>query len=184
VVGALILAAGLGRRIGLGPKALLVLDGATFLEHCVRVCREAGCSPIRIVVRSGVPELLDSAASLADLVVLNPDPERGMFSSVQCGLKDVDLDVVTGFVLYPVDHPRVHRDTVARVAAGIFADSWVVPRFEGRSGHPIGIGVDVIKMLPALPDRFTLREALEHVAARRIDIDVLDPGVLENVNTL
>ena len=184
MVGALILAAGAGRRIGMGPKALLVQDGATFLEHCVRVCRKAGCSPVRVVVRPEVPELHDLAVSLADVVVLNPDPERGMFSSVQCGLKDVDLDAAAGFVLHPVDHPRVLHDTVAKVAAQISADSWVVPRFKNRSGHPIGIGVDVIEKLSALPDRFTLREALEHVAARRIDIDVLDPGVLENVNTL
>lgn len=184
MVGALILAAGAGRRIGMGPKALLVLDEVTFLEHCVRACRSGGCDPIRIVVRPNAPELLSLAASLADSVVLNPDPERGMFSSVQCGFQDAVLEVMRGFVVYPVDHPRVRSETVARVAAEVFDDAWVAPRFQGKPGHPIGIGVDSIRELQTLPDSFTLREALEHVGARRVDIDVQDPGIRENVNTL
>ena len=166
----------------MGPKALLVHEGSTFLEHCVLACRKAGCSPIRVVVRPGVPELHDLAASLADLVVLNPDPERGMFSSVQCGFRDWILE--PGVVVHPVDHPFVSPITVGRVAALVSGHAWVVPRFDGRSGHPIGIGADLIEGLPELPDSITLREALERVHANRVNIEVEDPGILDNVNTL
>ena len=166
----------------MGPKALLVHDGVTFLEHCVRVCRKAGCGPIRVVVRPGVPKLHALALSLADMVVLNPDPERGMFSSVQCGLKDWILE--PGVVVHPVDHPFVSSISVTEVAASISGDAWVVPRFNGRSGHPIGIGADLVGGLLGLPDSTILRDALEHVSAKRVNIDVEDPGILGNVNTL
>ena len=184
MVGALILAAGLGRRIGMGPKALLMDDGMTFLERAVHTCRDGGVKPIRIVVRSGTPTLQRLAGSLGDAVVTNMDPERGMFSTVQCGFKDVDLEGMKGFVVYPVDHPRVRATTVADIASEMVKDGWIVPRFEGRPGHPIGIGAEIIRLLPDLPDWLTLREALEHAKAKRIHVNVMDSGILENVNTL
>ena len=48
-VGAVILAAGASTRLG-EPKQLVMLGGETLLERAVRVAREAGCSPVVVVV--------------------------------------------------------------------------------------------------------------------------------------
>ena len=83
---AIILAAGAGRRMGGRPKALLALDGATFLEHVVRTCREAGAARIVVVTRAEPPEIGRLARSLDAVTVVNRQPERGMFSSVRLGI--------------------------------------------------------------------------------------------------
>jgi molybdenum cofactor cytidylyltransferase len=144
-VGAIVLAAGAGRRIGRGPKALLSIDGVTFLERCVTTCREVGCEPVWVVVRPDFPELVALAASLPVQVVVNNDPERGMFSSVRCGLSNAISPNLERFVLYPVDHPRVSATTIRQISNALHSEAWVVPRFEGQSGHPIGIGIDVAR---------------------------------------
>lgn len=182
-VGALVLAAGAGRRMGRGPKALLLDDGVTFLERCVGLLRGAGCDPIWVVVRPDAPELLRLATSLPVRVVMNEDPERGMFSSVQAVLKEALGSQPEGFVVQPVDHPHVRVDTVRLVARVIDRQGWIVPRYMGRSGHPVGIGREVAMGLLDMPENCTLREALERVQARRVNIDVGDSGILENVNT-
>jgi molybdenum cofactor cytidylyltransferase len=182
-VGAIVLAAGEGRRVGLGPKALLVRDGHPFLETCVGACREGGCDPIWVVVRN-IPELARLAGALGARVVVNEDPERGMFSSVRCGLRGIEFDAVRGIIVYPVDHPRVKASTMQAIVAELKdEDTWVVPVHGGRPGHPIGIGVRVARRISRLPDSFTLRAALEHVGAERVDVAVDDAGILENVNT-
>ena len=182
-VSALVLAAGAGRRIGRGPKALLLDAGVTYLERCVALVTGAGCDPIWVVVRPDAPELIRLAKSLPVRVVVNEDPERGMFSSVQLVFQEALAAQPRGFVVHPVDHPRVAVDTVRLIARVVDTSDWIVPRYTGRSGHPVGIGRHVAKGLLNVPDHFTLRDALERVQARRVNIDVLDPGILENVNT-
>jgi molybdenum cofactor cytidylyltransferase len=189
-VAAIILAAGAGRRMG-RPKALLKLESGppssagppTFLERAVAICREGGCHPIQVVILPDA-ELVALVRSLPVQISVNPDPERGMFSSVKIGLEEAMSERVQGVVIHPVDHPHVLGSTVAAVIAALAEDdAWVVPCREGRPGHPIGLGHRVARALLNVSDALTLRAALEQVGARRVDVDVDDPGILENVNT-
>ena len=81
-----ILAAGAGSRFG-GGKLLARIDGAPILAHVIAAARAAGLEP-RVVVVS--PGLRDDAVALGldpdAEVVVNPEPERGVSSSLQLGL--------------------------------------------------------------------------------------------------
>jgi molybdenum cofactor cytidylyltransferase len=96
-VGAIILAAGSSKRLG-EPKQLVVLGAETLLERAVRVVRQAGCSPI-VVVLGASAELIQGRCNLKDAeVVLNRKWSEGMGSSVRLGvqtLRDVDGCLVT-----------------------------------------------------------------------------------------
>jgi CTP:molybdopterin cytidylyltransferase MocA len=94
---AVILAAGSGKRLGGAAKALLRIDRTptasevtssdrTFLEAIVATAREVGCDEVVVVV--GPPygiEVAEHARALGARVVTNPDPARGMASSVALG---------------------------------------------------------------------------------------------------
>src|SRR5262245_32305125 len=101
----LILAAGASRRMG-SPKALLELDGDTFLDRLIRAFRPH-CSPLIVVlgyhaeaIRSGVRRGHDVE------FVVNPHPEQGQLSSLQCGLSSVPGDSAA-VIFTPVDYPRI-----------------------------------------------------------------------------
>src|SRR5699024_9994565 len=58
----LLLAAGAGRRLGRGPKALLPHRGRTLVEHVAEAMLLGGCADVTVVCGAGAP---DVAAALA-----------------------------------------------------------------------------------------------------------------------
>lgn len=83
-VAGLVLAAGAGRRYGM-PKALVPYGGSLLVERAYRLAAEV-CDPVVVVVGAAADEVR-SAADLGDAaVVLNPDWDTGMASSLRTGL--------------------------------------------------------------------------------------------------
>ena len=60
-----VLAAGSGSRLGLGPKAHVVLGDETFLSRIVRSCREAELGPVLVVGGQGDARIADACAGSA-----------------------------------------------------------------------------------------------------------------------
>lgn len=131
IVGA-VLAAGSGTRMG-EPKAELVVAGSRLVDRAVSALADGGCDAVLAVVRAGV-------AVAGATTVINPDPDRGMRSSLELAI-DAAATVSTGVpdavALTLVDLPGVSAATVAAVLAawrpGRIAAAW----FGGRRGHPI-----------------------------------------------
>ena len=129
----IVLAAGRSERAGF-PKALAVLDGRTFVERIRDALLEGGVSDVIVVV--GAPHG-DRVASVAGCACAeNPDPERGMLSSVQAGIEAARrlAPPPSALVLALVDHPRIAPRTVQTLL-----ETWrsgaaevVRPRHRGR----------------------------------------------------
>jgi molybdenum cofactor cytidylyltransferase len=135
---AVVLAAGEGRRMG-GPKALVRIQGTTFVERCVeRMCRP-GVSEVVVVVGP----LQERVAALLPGVTCVPNPRAadGMLGSILRGLEAADERAADAVLLHPVDHPLVEAATVDRVVAALAGGARIaVPSREGRRGHPGGFG--------------------------------------------
>lgn len=126
-VSGLVLAAGAGHRMG-RPKADLVVDGERLVDRAVRVLRAGGCAEVVAVVRAG------SVAPDGARPVVNPDPERGMGSSLRLALSAAAGDRA---VILLVDTPEVGVDAIRAVLA---VDAPVaVARYGARRGHPVAI---------------------------------------------
>ena len=116
VIAALILAAGASQRMG-QPKALLSVGGAALLERVARTARQAGAAALVVVV--GPPHEALIRQRFSDEEVFwahNPQPERGMLSSVQAGLPQLPPPA-SGALIWPVDVPFVAVDTVRTALA-------------------------------------------------------------------
>ncbi len=181
----MILAAGAGRRLGLGPKAHVVLEGETLLSRAVRCCRAAGVEWTHVLGRPDDPALATACQALGVPCSRNPRPEAGMFSSVRVALAALLPERPRGVLLFAVDHPRVQAETVRRIAAALDAGgpaSWVRPVHRGRHGHPIAIGAALLSPLLGLAETTPLRDALVAVKGSPLDVACDDPGVTDNVN--
>src|SRR5258706_425777 len=85
-IGAIILAAGSSTRMG-KPKLLLPWGGTSVMGHLIGQWREAGAEQIAVVIAGGngvIAQELDRLEFPARDRMVNPAPERGMFSSIQC----------------------------------------------------------------------------------------------------
>lgn len=180
----LILAAGDSRRMG-SPKALLEFNGETFLDRLILTLGGA-CHPV-IVVLGGESERIRAGLLRAELVtfVTNPNYQRGQLSSLQRGLAAVPPEA-EGVLFTPVDYPLVRPSTIARIARRFEMrqpEEWlVVPRSQGRHGHPVCLARELIPEFLALADGAQARDVIRSHRKQTVYEDVDDPGILEDVD--
>ena len=177
MIAGLILAGGASRRMG-RPKALLEFQDETFIGRLQRIFL-AHTEPLVIVLghdQGAIQSALDPRVRQA----INPDPERGMLSSLQAGL--LLLNDAERVLFLPLDYPAIQIDTVARLCAAPLANI-TMPRFEGRRGHPVLISQEVVKQLLALPPGAAARDLIRSQNATVQYVDVNDPAILMDVDT-
>jgi CTP:molybdopterin cytidylyltransferase MocA len=134
VIAAVVLAAGASTRLG-ELKQLAEMGGETLLERAVRVAREAGCSPVLVVVGASSHEVL-AYSQLGDaLPVVNDEWQEGMASSIVRGLRTLGIvaEDADGVVLMTCDQPAVTAEHLrALMASGAVTAS----AYGGRRGVP------------------------------------------------
>lgn len=183
MIGAVVLAAGDSSRMG-RPKALLPIEGTTFLGNVLATLRASGVSTVRVVLGGHADEIREAVTLHRDVVVLNPTPEAGMLSSVRRGVRALPEEV-DAFLLWPVDHPTVLPDTIRKLVAAFRSGGApvVVPVHAGRRGHPVLFAAPLKDELLHAPDAVGARAvvALHEDAIRAVEVH--DAGVLADVDT-
>src|SRR5580700_1723614 len=173
----IILSGGASRRMGT-PKALLRFQNETFLDRLIRVF-SAVCDPIIVVVGVHSDKIRSGVARGSDvLFALNPDPERGMLSSLQCGLALVPPDAEAAMFL-PVDHPHLELSTIQTLAARFHADRApvTVPTYAGEHGHPVCIAHSLVAELLALPPEAKASDVIHRHVSKTLYVEIADPAV-------
>jgi molybdenum cofactor cytidylyltransferase len=191
---AVILAAGESSRMG-RDKALLPwpppgaasISGGTFLSAAIRLF-----SPfvdlVLVVAGKNEPALAPIVYANGASLVANPDPDRGQFSSLKIGLQEVLGRGRDAAMITLVDRPPVLPATLQTLAdafeLALHARKWaVIPEHEGKHGHPILAGREMIEAFLRAPDSANARE-VEHANAPTIEyLPVDDPLVAVNVDT-
>jgi molybdenum cofactor cytidylyltransferase len=179
-IGAVILAAGAGMRLGGVAKALLAgKDGRSFLACIVETARGVGLHEAIVVVGPPHEELVTAhARELGLRVVRNPEPERGMASSIALGFAALaDCDAAW---LWPVDHPDVSVDTLRALAGALAGHDAARPIVHGHGGHPPLVARALFAQLAHCADTGA-RSVL--AAADTLDVDVGDAGCVRDVDT-
>lgn len=189
-----ILAAGESSRMG-RDKALLPwpplpagqsLSNETFLSAAIRSLSSATEFVLVVVGKNEAalaPIIYSSGASL----VVNPDPARGQFSSVQTGLRAVLDHGRDAAIITLVDRPPASDKTIEKLRHTFDSaeeNIWaVVPEFSGKHGHPYVIGREMIEAFLRAPATWTARD-VEHQCQSHIQyVPVDDPFVAVNINT-
>jgi molybdenum cofactor cytidylyltransferase len=181
-IAGIILSGGASRRMGT-PKALLQFQNETFLDRLIRVF-SAVCDPIIVVVGEHADRIQSGVARSRDvLFAVNPDPERGMLSSLQCGLALVPAGAEAAMFL-PVDHPHIEVSTIQTLAARFHADraSVTVPTYAGEHGHPVCIARQLIAELLTLPPEAKASDVIHRHVSRTLYIEVADSAVVTDVD--
>jgi molybdenum cofactor cytidylyltransferase len=181
-IAGIVLSGGASRRMG-SPKALLRFQNETFLDRLVRVFSGV-CHPIIVVVGEHAHQIRSGIERGRDVLFTeNPDPERGMLSSLQCGLALVPADAEAAMFL-PVDHPNIEAVTVETLAERFRSERApvIVPTYAGEHGHPVCIARPLIDELLALPPDAKASDVIHRHVARTSYIEVLDQAVVTDVD--
>jgi molybdenum cofactor cytidylyltransferase len=139
---AVVLAAGLSRRMG-SFKLLLPWKGSsTVIGQVVASLEAAGLAPSEIVVVIGHrgEEVALALAGRPVRTITNPCVEGEMFSSIRAGLGSLGTEGVEAALICLGDQPQMLPTTVRVVLAAGEATRWnrvVIPSYHMRAGHPI-----------------------------------------------
>lgn len=180
-----ILAAGASSRMG-REKALLPWQGTTFLQSAMRALRP-WTDMVIVVAGANAERLRPIVDAAGEFLVMNRHPERGQFSSLQIGMQEVLNRGRDAAILTLVDRPAPQPGTVHRLRMA-FLDSppevWaVVPEFQGKHGHPVVAGREMITSFLQAPADSTARDVEHANQAHILYVAVDDPLVVWNVDT-
>jgi molybdenum cofactor cytidylyltransferase len=178
--GTIILAAGRSSRMG-RPKMLLPWGQTTVLGHLVAVWKQLGSAQTAVVCADDVAIVaeLERLGFPADARIINPRPDRGMFSSIQCAaqwsgwkttlshwaialgdqphLRTATLDLVIGFA----------RENLGQICQ---------PSRQGRPRHPVIVPKAIFDQL-ARSTAWDLKQFLQSLSAAPHLLELDDPGL-------
>ena len=171
-----LLAAGLSSRTTQW-KMLLPCEGGTLVEASAAAALQASA---RVIVVAGfrAVEILRLFQGRPRVeVAVNPDFQRGMLSSLQCGAAAVRTP---RFFLALADMPLVSPDTYRLLLQAPPVDA-VIPKYRGKKGHPLLLSGAVARAAAAASQGETLRDLLAGFATLLLPVE--DPHVLHDVDT-
>jgi len=207
------------------PKLLLPFGEGTVLGATLAALAGGGARRIAVVARPDDPRLAGwlagpaaeelaarlrgagavAGGELPELVVaVNPDPERGMLTSVLAGLDALGggstreggvLRPAEPLLVCPADLPALSPGTVAAVLAALAATvpgtgarparlpGLAVPVHAGRRGHPLAVAPRLVPEIPGLDPAVGLRQLLERHPDELAEVPVDDPGCVRDLDT-
>ncbi|GAB6112783.1 nucleotidyltransferase family protein [Desulfomicrobium salsuginis] len=178
-----ILAAGLGRRMG-AVKQLLPLHGRPLLQHVIDAARASTLAHLALVLGNAHAEILSRIDARGVDIVLNPDFASGQSTSVRAGLTHgPDAD---GVMFLLGDQPLVDAPLIDLLVTRFLTElPWaLVPVHEGRPGNPAIIGREMMRDAQGLTGDVGARKLLRDNPRHVQRIEIGDPAVLRDVDTM
>ena len=184
---AVVLAAGLSRRMGGQPKALLRLGPKPLLIHVIDAFRSAGgIDPIIVVTGHAADRVKEILQPLDVHVVHNEAYASGeMLSSVKRGVSAVLEQGAEAFFIALSDQPMVLPATISAMR-----DAWahsraavMLPTYRGKHGHPILLSASGAEAILSLPEDATLKDYTSRLVEHTLELAVDDPAILHDLDT-
>ncbi len=154
-IGCVLLAAGAGKRFG-GGKLLHAVDGEPMIARALRLFSEVPFAARICVTRAEETEIQRLAHERGIPVAINPDPERGVGTSVAIATeailaKEPPLD---GILYAVADQPYLTRESVEKLLEAFAAhpNDIVSLCFEKRRGNPVIFPAEFYPELCALKE--------------------------------
>jgi len=146
VVGAVLLAAGSGSRIGNRPKSLLELGGVPLIRRQLIALSGAGVDEVVVVLGHHADLIEPMVQSFPVTLVRNPNPDDGQVSSQRLGLAALTgkLDAV---IVALADQPLINAQDITALIGAYKqrpdSASVVYPLVHGERGNPVMFSSDV-----------------------------------------
>ena len=110
-IGAVLLAAGSGSRMGHRPKSLLELGGVPLIRQQLIALSGAGVDEVVVVLGHYADQIEETIKEFPVKLVRNPDPDAGQVSSLRLGLQSlsIKLDAV---LIALADQPLINSQDI------------------------------------------------------------------------
>ena len=172
------------------PKLLLPIRGRPLVAGVVEALQGGGVEEIVLVTGPDDEELRVWARGASLTVAVNPDPERGMLSSIREGIAALGGSAElarrgTTLLVSPADLPNLRSGTVSALLQRMATTGApiAVPVYRGKRGHPLAIAPALIPEIDTLNPDVGLKQLRDRHQAELLEVEVEDAGVVQDVDT-
>jgi molybdenum cofactor cytidylyltransferase len=167
------------------PKALLPVEGQTFIEKIVTVFRMTQVEKIMVVLGRHVEEIRPKLTQLPVQVVVNEDYRKGQLSSLQAAIRALEGEDVDAILVHLVDHPFLDSGLVDQMIRRFRETKKliVVPRYQDRRGHPVLFSSKLFPELLAASLDVGAKEVVRAHASDTLEIETAAAGVMIDIDT-
>ena len=185
MIAAVVLSAGESSRMG-RPKALLPIEGETFIGRIVGSLKRTQVGKILVVLGHNADQLAAAIGALPVEILINPNYQLGQLSSLQVAvrtlLSDPDCD---GMLVHLVDHPYIDASLVDRMIRQFYEskNDIVVPRCRGKRGHPVLFSRRLFGALLDAPMDQGAKAVVNAHGAATLEMETDEEGITVDIDT-
>jgi molybdenum cofactor cytidylyltransferase len=184
MIAAIVLAAGLSRRMG-QPKMVLPWGNTTVIGQVTQVLQQAGVEPVIVVTGGAHAEVEDALRGLPVQTVFNSRyAEDHMALSLQIGLAHLPSEA-SAILVALGDQPQIRVDVVETIVQ-VYREQravLIVPSYQKHRGHPWLVERSLWDGLLALQPPATLRDWFNTHAGLIQYLEAPDDSVLRDLDT-
>ena len=184
-VGALVLAAGQSRRMGVVNKLLCEVDGTPMVVAAVKEAAAAGLEPVVVVTGHEANRVKDVLAHAQVMFAHNEAYAEGLSTSLRCGLSALP-DNVSAAVVCLADMPAVRSAVLEKLVAAydpIEGRSICVPTWQGKRGNPILWDRSLFLEMMSVNGDTGARHLLGEHEASVCEVAMADDAVLRDIDS-
>jgi molybdenum cofactor cytidylyltransferase len=190
-INGLIISAGLSSRMT-ELKALMAFNGKPFLGSIIQKLTSV-CGSIVVVtghesekIQKETQTFLNGQTHLVNKKIIwrfNPDYQKGMFSSLQTGLQDLEKNawVLYHFVDQPTLPVKFYFDFISELDDKY---DWLQPTYQAKNGHPILFSPKMKEHILASAPSTSLRELKSAEEIQKKYWPCKYPQVLQDFNSI
>lgn len=180
----ILLAAGMAKRMGT-PKQLLPLGKSTIMGITLDNILASDANQVIVVVGAMAKATIKIAEQTKAVIAYNPDYKLGMSTSLRKGIEQLNPDCQF-FMIALADQPLAKTETYNLLLkkAEVSQKGITVPVHRGQKGNPIVFRQTHLPELLSLEGDVGGRELLLRHPDDILQVEVDDPGVITNINTL
>ena len=184
MISAILLAAGKASRMG-KLKQLMPFGQSTIVEQAIDNLLRSAVDEVIVVVGYRAEEVIKTIGTRSVKLVVNPDYEHGMSTSIIAGLKAVDSQA-QAVMLALGDQPLIDSQAIDRLIDEFsHHDKGIaIPTYRGRRGHPIIFAEKYREKLLKLKGDIGGRQIIKDHPEDILEVAVSCKGIIIDIDTV
>ena len=182
MISAIILAAGLSKRMSLGNKLLLKKNNIPIINITINKIKASKVNEI-ILVLGNDSQLIHENLDVKNIkIIVNKNFKEGISSSIKTGIKNVNFKS-KGALICLGDMPLIRTSTYNEIIQSFFAEKKnIIPFYKNKRGNPIIFTKSYYKNLMEINGDEEAKKFIKEYPNDFTKISLSDEGVLKDID--
>ena len=165
-------------------KQTLPVGGVAMLQRVLTTLRRSGVGEVVVVLGAGAEAVRENVPFEGERVVLNPEYQNGLGSSLRTGIGSLDPSAEAAIVVL-ADQPLVSASTIDSLISAYEKTKApvVAPFYHGVRGNPVLFDRSLFPELVKIEGDVGAKSVVRAHGREMFRVDVQDRGVVTDVDT-